>query len=267
MDGQNQNFRAAPDSNNPNRTEPVVITPTSPQTTSSMPPSAAPVQFSPQETVQLSPAPPSTPVPTSQTIAQPTTAAASAPDPAPTTTPAVPATTYPRYDDDVEPLYANESVLDSDDIPYEISWTAPEFAAHPKQPSWYVVLAIITIIVAILAFIISDIVTAIVILACATMFGFMASRTPRDYNYALGTTNITVGSKQYPYSDFRAFSTFEDGNHHSIDLAPLKRFAPTLTISYNRENEDQILDILTQHLPFSPHQRTAIDQLMHRIGF
>ncbi|HEX8182916.1 MAG TPA: hypothetical protein VF575_04940 [Candidatus Saccharimonadales bacterium] len=148
-----------------------------------------------------------------------------------------------------------------------ISWTAAEFAHHPKQMYWYVVLATIAAFAAILTYVISDIVTSIVVVVCAGLFGYMASRQPRDLNFALDSTGILVGTKHYPYAEFSTFSIFEDGDHCSIDFAPLKRFAPVLTISYVREQEDEIMYVLNQHLPFSNHKRTMIDTLMHRIGF
>ncbi len=150
----------------------------------------------------------------------------------------------------------------------EVSWMAAEFAPHPKTRSWYLILAGITLVSIALTYLVTrDIITVVVLIVCAGLFGYAASRQPRQMEYALDPKGISVGHKFYPYVDFRSFSIVELGEFSSIDFMPLKRFAPMLSISYDHNNEPEILEILTQHLPFANHARTIIDQLMHRIGF
>jgi hypothetical protein len=48
---------------------------------------------------------------------------------------------------------------------------------------------------------------------------------------------------------------------------PLKRFGLPTTIYFAPEDEDRIVDIINQHLPFEPRDRDAIDRLMKRIRF
>lgn len=150
----------------------------------------------------------------------------------------------------------------------EVAWKAAEFIAHPKTAKWYAGLAGVTVAVTVLAFLLTrDIMTVIVILICAVLFGYMAARKPRVLAYGLSDTGIYVGNKYYPYKDFNAFSIVDEGEISSIDFMPLKRFAPMLSIYCDPSYEDGVMNILTQHLPFKLHQRTAIDGLMHRIRF
>jgi hypothetical protein len=150
----------------------------------------------------------------------------------------------------------------------EISWTASEFIAHPKSMNWYLALAGITVVLVALAYLLNhDIITILAILIAAGLFGYMASRQPRQLEYSLGATTINIGARAYPYKDFNAFSIVTEGPFSSIDFMPLKRFAPILSIYYDPNQEPAVMEALSRHLPIAHHKRTAIDNFMHRIRF
>ena len=150
----------------------------------------------------------------------------------------------------------------------ELSWTSSEFVAHHKPTSWYVTLGIVASIVALLVYIISkDFVAAGVILMSAGLFGYAASQTPRELEYALSSSGIAVGPKFYPYNKFRSFSISDDTNFTSLDFMPLRRFDMPLTVYYDQQYETDILEQLTQHIPMDQHKHAMIDSLMHRIRF
>jgi hypothetical protein len=126
----------------------------------------------------------------------------------------------------------------------------------------------VTLAVVLLIFLITrDIFNVVIILIAAGIFGYLASRKPRQLQYALDTKGITIGLHSFPYAEFKGFSIIDEGAFSSINFTPLKRFAPMLSIYYDPIHENQVMDILTQHLPFHEHKRTMVDDLMHRIRF
>ncbi len=153
--------------------------------------------------------------------------------------------------------------------PDDLAWTASEFVAHPKTMTWYLALAGVTLAVLVLAWFIGshDIVTEIVVVICGGLFGYMAGRQPRQMQYGLSGKGVQIGIKTYPYQDFRSFAVVDEGAFSSIDFMPLKRFSPMMSIYYHPEQEMDIMELLTLHLPFAAHHRTAIDGLMQRIRF
>jgi hypothetical protein len=150
----------------------------------------------------------------------------------------------------------------------ELKWNASEFVAHPKTPKWYAGLAAVTIVaVALGYFITKDWITVVVLIISAGLFGYMGSRQPRELDYGLSNSGVTVGQKFYPLSDFKSFTIIDEGTYPCIDFMPLKRFGTVLTVYYDPKLEDRILDILSDRLPFSKHERTMTDNFMHRIRF
>lgn len=149
-----------------------------------------------------------------------------------------------------------------------ISWTASEFISHEKTSGWYGVLALVTVIAAVMIYLLTkDTISTIVAIICGIAFGAVAGRRPRQLQYQLSNSGVTIGQKQFPYTGFKSFSVVPEGAFSSIVFKPLKRFAPLTTIYYSPNDENDILDLLSQHLPFEEHKSDAVDNMMRRIRF
>ncbi|HSH56126.1 MAG TPA: hypothetical protein VK983_04885 [Candidatus Limnocylindrales bacterium] len=150
----------------------------------------------------------------------------------------------------------------------QISWTASEFIAHSKSASWYIGLGAGALVLAFFIYAITfDLVSSLVILIGAGLFGVSASRQPRQLDYGLSTQGISIGARIYPYKDFRSFSVVDEGAFSSIVLMPLKRFAPPLSIYYHPDDEHHIVEALSYHLPMQEHKHDLTESLMRKIRF
>ncbi len=170
----------------------------------------------------------------------------------------------------------NEPIPDAYEQPAEagtidiegLDWTAAEFIAHAKSPSWYGLLALGGTAAAALIYILTKdkISTGIVILAAAAL-GFFAARQPREQQYGIHPEGLLVGQKMYNFQDFKTFSVAEEAGIASIVFMPLKRFMPPLTIYVVPELEDRVVNFLAAYLPLEQHKTDAVDSLLRRIRF
>ena len=120
---------------------------------------------------------------------------------------------------------------------------------------------------ALILLITGDVITAVVILLGAAAFGALAARTPRELPYRLDQSGLTIGDRHHSYREFRSFSVSVEGAVRSITFLPLKRFAMLTTVHYDPTDEEKIIDLLSNHLPFEERKRDPIDSLMWRIRF
>ncbi len=95
----------------------------------------------------------------------------------------------------------------------------------------------------------------------------LAGRKPRTHEYQVDSQGVQIGTKKYPYANFKTYSVIEEGPISSITLMPLKRFMPTMSLYYDPQDEERITAVLGSYLPFVEGQKDAIDRLMHRIRF
>lgn len=154
------------------------------------------------------------------------------------------------------------------DTPSAVHWTASEFIAHEKQPSWYGALIGLTLLITVVIFLLTrDIISSLVVIIGAIFFGIYAARQPRQIAYMLDERGLKVGQRFYEFSQFRSFSVVPEGAFNSIIFMPHKRFAPLTTIYFAPESEDEIVDILSGELPYTEHTHDFVDRLMRHIRF
>jgi len=149
-----------------------------------------------------------------------------------------------------------------------VSWTASEFIAHDKAPSWYAGLAAAAFLLAVaIYFLAHDWISIVVIIIITAIFGVFAGRKPRVLNYELDQSGLHIADKFYPYADFKSFSVMEEGGINGIWLMPLKRFMPSITIYYAPPDEDGIMQVLGNYLPLEEREHDMVDRLMRKVRF
>ena len=156
----------------------------------------------------------------------------------------------------------------SDTLSKPITWTEAEFVAHHKSLSWYMLLGLAAVVIAVLVYIYNhDVVSVIVVIAAAVFFGIVANRQPRTLEYMVDDNGLQIGAKKYDYDIFRSFSIVDEGSVSGLVFQPLKRFMPLVTVYYQPHNEKAIVDVVSKHLPLDNSHNDAIDNLMRRIHY
>jgi uncharacterized membrane protein len=158
--------------------------------------------------------------------------------------------------------------LATDKNPEAIEWTASEFVHHDKSAGWYAALGLVAILGAALVYLISrDAVSVAVVIVAAALLGYYGTHQPRQIEYHLDGQGLQVGTKHYTYGEFRSFAVVPEHAFASIVFMPLKRFAVPVTIYFSPDDEDKILNLLSDRLPFEQPPRDAVGSLMRRIRF
>lgn len=149
-----------------------------------------------------------------------------------------------------------------------ISWTGSEFIARSKSPGWYVVLFAGTAFLCIAIYLIwGDLIAPVAIFMASVLFAVIAGRQPRQRAFVIDNRGVNVDSKFYGYNEFKSFTIMQDDAIGYIDLIPLKRFMPELSLYYAPEDEQKIFDTLSLHLPHEQRDEHRVDKLMRKIKF
>lgn len=156
---------------------------------------------------------------------------------------------------------------DEDTRPY--SWTESEYIYHEKKSNWYVALIAVTVILAVIVYIIMhDLLSPFIIVIIAIIFGVAAGRQPRVFEYTVDKNGIKVGQAFRPYKDFKSFTVIDEGPLSEVVFIPLKRFTPPLTIYFGDEQADSVLNVLDAHLPLDQSVgNDVVDRFVRKIRF
>lgn len=165
-----------------------------------------------------------------------------------------------------DPMQSTEPEMYSDGS--QITWTASEFIDHSKSADWYLALAVVAVLsAAALYFLFRDLITAVTPLVAALALGFYGRRKPRQLQYQINSSGLTIAGKNFAYEKFRSFAIMDEGPFASLVFLPLKRFGMLTTVYLDPQDEERIVDLVADYLPLEPRNHDAVDRLMKRIRF
>ncbi len=149
-----------------------------------------------------------------------------------------------------------------------ISWSGSEFIAQHKTGSWYLGLFAFIALVCVVIYLLSkDILSIVFVIIMGILFAIIASKKPRQLQYMIDDQGLNIGSRHYPFNDFKSFSIMRDGAIGYISLQPLQRLRPELTIYYAPEDEARVFETLSTYLPHEERAERAVDKLARNIRF
>ena len=148
-----------------------------------------------------------------------------------------------------------------------VSWQASEYVHHDKKLGWYLIFFVVIAALIAIAAVTHQWLTIGVFAVMAGALLVYSNRAPRVLTYALGDNGIMIEQKFYPYDIFRSFGVIQDVAWHLIDLDPLKRFMPRLSIMIEDAKRDQIVGILTDHMPRQDRQPDLIERAARYLHF
>jgi hypothetical protein len=147
------------------------------------------------------------------------------------------------------------------------SWEASEYVHHHKGMGWYLgLLGLLAVLVA-AAVLLKLWLTIGAFLVMALAIVVYARRPPRTLLYELSQKGIMIDGKEYPYAEFRSFGVLKDLEWHTIDLEPVRRFNPRMSILFDNDDFDAIVGHLELHLPRTDRNPDVIERLTRTLRF
>ncbi len=149
-----------------------------------------------------------------------------------------------------------------------VSWMGSEFIANQKDGKWFAgFFGALVLVVAIVFILTRDYVSAISIALVGTLFAFLANHKPRQLAYTIDNSGINIGSRFYPFEQFKSFSLAREDAIDYVNLMPLKRFMPDVSIYFPPNEMEKIVTILSDHLPHHDTGERQIDKLAKKLRF
>ena len=163
---------------------------------------------------------------------------------------------------EVSPSERLKSVADD-----TVNWVASEYVHLEKNALWFVTFAFVVLgLIATDVFLLKSWTFSFLVIVMAVAIIVYIRRPPREIQYGLsGKHGLYIGEKLYNLTDFKAFGLIRDGEHHSIMLIPVKRFAPGVSVYFPEEVGEKIVDILGTRLPMETLKLDMIDVIVRRL--
>lgn len=147
-------------------------------------------------------------------------------------------------------------------------WTASEYIEHQHSLGWYLMLLLVTAAIAAVAYLVTkDYFSVGITVMVGIIVATSAGRKPREIKYELTAQGIHVGAKFYKYSRFKSFSIIHEGSINSVEFTPLKKLMLPVAAFFGPGDEERIMDIIGQHLPYEERKMDSVDRLSRKLRF
>ena len=150
---------------------------------------------------------------------------------------------------------------------HPVSWEVPEFTLNQKGVLWVLGLIGVTLLLLALAVWLQVWTFAVLVVVMAVATGLQAFRKPKNVACEVNDDGFSINQKFYNFDEFRAYSIMTDEDMFTLVFSPLKRLMPGVSLRFRREEGDQILDILGDHLPMEEIKKDPFEGIMRRLRF
>ena len=175
----------------------------------------------------------------------------------------------------VPPEYENEtsdntSSLENNDSFEEreiINWRAPDLLIGKKSKTWFSGFFVIVVVLVGLS-IWQQLWTFMALILVSAVAIFITRRESQSnmISYSLSTRGVYIGNSFHPYDEFKGFGIIKESELYSIIFVPKKRFSPSTSIYFSKENGEKITDIIGARLPMEEIEHDLIDRIIRKIN-
>ncbi len=155
-----------------------------------------------------------------------------------------------------------------------ISWHAPEHEHHEHSPDWYWVMSIMTVALAIVFFILNNILLSIILLLGVGTLLYHALERPRVLKYELSRKGVRAGNRLYPWESLQSFWIMEGDEKPrypisaKILIISKKQFMPHIVVPLGDEvNHEDVHEILSTYIDEEYQLEPIYDRIMRKVGF
>jgi len=130
----------------------------------------------------------------------------------------------------------------------KLRWQTAEYEHHPKSAEWFWALGIIGIAGAASAFLVDNLLFAILILLGTFTLAMFAARKPEDVTVTISKEGLSINNRLYPYSTLESFWISPDENPRTLLVVLKNPLSPQLGIQIEEVSPDNIRIFLNKYL-------------------
>ena len=149
----------------------------------------------------------------------------------------------------------------------KISWTTIEYLHTEKTADWYWIVGIVTISIAVISIILSNLIFAILIIISSFTLSIFDSRKPERIHIEINNKGVQVGKTKYPYKDLTSYWVETREAHHRVLLKSKHILKPFIVIFIEEVDPEKIKEALSYSLEEEEHTEPFLEKLLIYFGF
>ncbi len=143
-----------------------------------------------------------------------------------------------------------------------VHWRGPEYETYPRDQKWYLIAALVFVIIITYALITNSPIMAITFILIGIVGYIHLQKKPRVLNFRISRDGVSAGDEIYEFDRIKSFWIFYEPPHTRILSLHMKgSLVPFVHIPIHQEDPSKIRKALIQRAPEKKQSFTAIDAL------
>lgn len=139
-----------------------------------------------------------------------------------------------------------------------IEWEAAEFIQYKRNNTWYALLVIIALTLAVLAFIFQYWTSLILVFLALIVIWLHTKKEPRRITFTLTNEGLGVDKNFHLFSDLQSFWILETPYEKQLTIRQKKALSIRLEIPLGEQDKKQVRDFLIKYLPEKEEEESLI---------
>lgn len=148
-----------------------------------------------------------------------------------------------------------------------ISWNAPTHFYKEKNSDWYWSVGIITLAIAAVCFIFSQIITGIFVIMAAVALVLHASKPPRVVKHEINDRGVAIDDVLYPFVSLDSFWVPHDEKVPKLLIKSRKTFMPLIVIIIDEVDPEKVREIMLKYIAETEHHQQVLHHVLESLGF
>lgn len=152
-------------------------------------------------------------------------------------------------------------IAEAGEVKTLLEWTAVSRPYRKKDRSYYMTIAVLVVLLALIAILIQEFLLIGVLFSLAFVAYVLAYIPPSDIGYKISTQGVTIGENFYFWHELEAFWFKEKEGHQVLFIQTRIRFPGQLMLVLKDANLEEIKKEVAKFLPFHEIPReTMLDR-------
>ena len=148
-----------------------------------------------------------------------------------------------------------------------ISWNAPSHVYTHKTSDWYWSVGIITLAIAAVCFIFSQVMTGIFVIVAAVALVLHASKPAKTVRYEINDRGIVADEILYPFLTLESFSIPHDRSIPKLLVKSRKMFMPLIVIMIEEVDPESVREVMLKYIAETDHRQPFLHHVLEGLGF
>lgn len=149
----------------------------------------------------------------------------------------------------------------------KIVWQTYEHAPQERSVDWFWGAGLVIVVGALLSFIFSNFLFAIIIVLGGGTLMHYQKRGPELMDFELNERGVKAGKTFYPYENLNSFWVVDKQAQAKLLLESKRTIMPLIDLPLDGANLVEVKTFLARHLKQEKHEESIINILAERLGF